>query len=134
MSGLSDNAKRLAETLCGADYEMADGGIRGGLDHAADGHHFLHKYDTAALLEIASAALELAGVKVESTEDKLLSVRQVKYKDAKLRQVYGREGWLPPFILVTETDFDMASALQLALTLLHAARTAREWASEGGIR
>ena len=137
MSELSDNAKQLAETLCGSDYEMADGGIRGGIDHAADGHHFLHKYDTAALLEIASAALELSGEQIVDYNDyrcssfwqRTYSVKILGQSRAVVRLLKPKDE--PAIIDITDFTSLAHDAAGISLILLHAARTAREWASEG---
>lgn len=150
MTELSDNKNPLTRLLnLAAQWEAQAAGMRKAIQATSDSYSPYHEQEEAvaeslgdcaaelrealgaqnpaALLEIASAALELAGVKAE--HDDSSGIRQYKLNTG---EVYVLTYGSIAMRLNDAQALNADEATSLASILLHAARTAREWASEGG--
>lgn len=136
MSELSDDARDLARTLAGLGCTYRDGALQSA--HSWNPS----RYERADFLRIAQAALELSGESVEF-EDKgdECGFRSRYYvldgfRIATITQLGRSSDWSAPmltFDIAPELDrfaLEPTFATKLAAILLHAAATAREWASE----
>jgi hypothetical protein len=132
MSELSDNAQSLAETLCGSEFRHHNGTLSRWEGMGELGEVETIRYDKQALLNLAAAALELAGVRIEWQEYVTGPQRNYRTPFGINTLAVGTD-WTPDgegkpvWIELPHGAITIEQATHLAAILLHAAATAREW-------
>jgi hypothetical protein len=139
MSDLSDNARDLAETLCGSDFRHGNGILSRWEGMGELGEVETIRYDAGALRRLAAAALELAGetptfdaIPNKAQDGQILDYRLSNSIDVGL---WLYKGYKPSVLLRSDHDADdrnlsVDECVELAAILMHAAATAREWEGE----
>jgi hypothetical protein len=133
MSELSDNAQSLAETLCGSECRHHNGTLSRWEGMGELGEVETIRYDKQKLLDVAAAALELAGEKVEwfDRSNRHSRTRYYRLADEEAVVVVEQVYQVKPNVQVYRSrDLAGQNLAAFAAILLHAAATVRAWEGE----